>query len=91
MSNYNICVYYAVSENYYTMEIHHGGYFHTMPDGTKKYKIAKFNNLGEKLYLDGLDPDKIPWVEFSSIAWELGYREKPISYHFKLPRISCSE
>lgn len=53
--------------------------------------LIQFNKLGEKLHLDGLDPDKIAWVEFNNIAWELGYREKPISYHFKLPRTSCSE
>lgn len=61
-----------------------------MPDGTKKYKIALFNKLGGVCYLDGLDADEFAWVEFNNIAWELGYREKPISYHYKLPgTLSC--
>lgn len=62
------------------MEIHHGGYFDSMPDGSKKYKIAKFNKLGGVCYIDGLDVDQLTWVEFNNIAWELGYREKLISY-----------
>lgn len=62
-----------------------------MVNGTKKYKLAKFNKLGRKLYLDGLDPEKFSWVELNNIAWELGYREKPISYHFKLSRTTCTE
>ncbi|XP_024198879.2 uncharacterized protein LOC112202183 [Rosa chinensis] len=74
----------------FTMEIHHGGYFDSMPDGTKKYKIARFNKLGGVCYLDGLDADELALVEFNNIAWELGYREKPISYHYKLPgTLSC--
>ncbi|KAK9921819.1 hypothetical protein M0R45_030315 [Rubus argutus] len=80
-----------IPEGCYTMEIFHGGYFDKQLDGTKKYKLARFNKLGGKLYLDGLDQDKISWVEFNNIAWELGYREKPISYHFKVPRTSCNE
>ncbi|XP_062023323.1 uncharacterized protein LOC133739555 [Rosa rugosa] len=79
-----------ISNEYFTMEIHHGGYFDKMPDGTKKYKIAKFNKLGGVLYYDGLDPEKLTWVELDNIAWELGYREKPISYCYKLPgTLSC--
>ncbi|XP_024191833.2 uncharacterized protein LOC112195847 [Rosa chinensis] len=74
----------------FTMEIHHGGYFDSMPDGTKKYKIARLNKLGGVCYLDGLDADELALVEFNNIAWELGYREKPISYHYKLPgTLSC--
>ena len=37
-------------------------------------------------YLDGVDPEKCCWVEFNNIAWDLGYRVRPISYWFKLPR-----
>lgn len=73
------------------MEIHHGGYIDKMPDGTKKYRVARFNKDGGKIWLDGLDPDKIAWTEFGNIAWDLGYREKPISYYFKIPRTSCNE
>ncbi|KAK9922553.1 hypothetical protein M0R45_031014 [Rubus argutus] len=80
-----------IPEGCYTMEIFHGGYFDKQLDRTKKYKLAKFNKLGGKLYLDELDPKKISWVEFNNIAWELGYREKPISYHFKIPRTTCNE
>ncbi|XP_040368611.1 uncharacterized protein LOC121050997 [Rosa chinensis] len=71
--------------------IHHGGYFDKMPDGRKKYKVARFNKDGGRIWLDGLDPDKIAWTEFGNIAWDLGYREKPISYYFKLPRTLCNE
>ncbi|XP_062016058.1 uncharacterized protein LOC133732511 [Rosa rugosa] len=80
-----------IPEDLYTMEIHHGGYFDKMPDGTKKYRVARFNKDGGKIWLDGLDPDKIAWTEFGNIAWDLGYREKPISYYFKIPRTSCNE
>ncbi|XP_062007943.1 uncharacterized protein LOC133724968 [Rosa rugosa] len=73
------------------MEIHHGGYFDKMPDGTKKYKVARFNKDGGKIWLDGLDPDLIAWTEFGNIAWDLGYREKPISYFYKMPRTYCNE
>ncbi|XP_061993803.1 uncharacterized protein LOC133711718 [Rosa rugosa] len=62
-----------------------------MPDGTKKYKVARFNKDGGKIWLDGLDPDKIAWTEFGNIAWDLGYREKPISYYYKMPRTYCNE
>ncbi|XP_062010891.1 uncharacterized protein LOC133727313 [Rosa rugosa] len=80
-----------IPENLYTMEIFHGGYFDKKLDGTWKYKVPKFNKLGGKIYLDGLDPDLISWVEMNNIAHALGYREKPISYHFKIPRTPPNE
>lgn len=46
----------------------------------KKYKGGSVH------YLDGVDPKKCCWVEFNNIAWDLGYRVRPISYWFKLPR-----
>ena len=49
------------------MKIFHGGYYDKQLDGRKTYKFARFNKLGGKLYLDGLDPDKISWVEFNNI------------------------
>ncbi|KAL6228068.1 hypothetical protein ACLB2K_002022 [Fragaria x ananassa] len=68
------------------MEIFHRGYFNKKLDGKKKYKVPRFNKTGGKIYLDGLDPEKISWVEMNNIAYTLGYREKPISYHFKVPK-----
>lgn len=62
-----------------------------MTNVTKKYKLAKFNKLGGKLYLNGLNPENFSWVELNNIAWEFGYREKPISYHFKLPRTTSNK
>ncbi|KAM5551442.1 hypothetical protein ABKV19_026333 [Rosa sericea] len=55
------------------------------------YKVARFNKDGGKIWLDGLDPDKIAWTEFGNISWDLGYREKPISYYYKMPRTYYNE
>ncbi|KAK9911749.1 hypothetical protein M0R45_035641 [Rubus argutus] len=57
-----------VQNEIFTMEIHHGGYFDSMLDGTKKYKIARFNKLGGVCYLDDMDADQLAWVEFNNIA-----------------------
>ncbi|KAL6218254.1 hypothetical protein ACLB2K_011469 [Fragaria x ananassa] len=73
------------------MEIHHGGYFHKLPNGMKKYKVPRFNKDGGTIWLDGLDRDKISWMEFENIAWDFGYKEKPISYYFKIPKTTCNE
>lgn len=73
------------------MEIHHGGYFDKQLDGSKKYKVARFSKTAGKIYLDGLDPELMSFIELNNIAYDLGYREKPISYHFKLPRTTCNE
>lgn len=82
---FDVYFFTTANDDCYTLEIYHGGFFAHMPGESKKYKIARFNSLGGKLYLDGLDPDKISWVEINNIAWDLGYREKPISYCYKLP------
>lgn len=42
-------------------------------------------------YLDGVDPEKCSWVECNNIAYDLGYRVRPISYWYKLPRCGKSE
>ena len=68
------------------MEIYHGGYFESDLDGTKKYKVPSFVKTWGKVYLDGLDEKEFSWVEMNNIAYALGYRELPISYHFKQPR-----
>ena len=81
----------SVSDDQYILEIHHGGYFDKQLDGSKKYKVARFSKTAGKIYLDGLDPDLMSFIELNNIAYDLGYREKPISYHFKLPRTTSNE
>lgn len=88
---FDVFFFTTANNDFYTLEIYHGGFFAHMPGESKKYKIARFNSLGGKLYLDGLDPDKISWVEINNIAWDLGYREKPISYCYKLPGTLCGQ
>jgi len=50
-------------DNLFTMEIHHEGFFNKALDGTNKYKVPKFNKLGGKIWMDGVDPEMMPWVE----------------------------
>ncbi|KAL6137470.1 hypothetical protein ACLB2K_062762 [Fragaria x ananassa] len=73
------------------MEILHGGYWDKQLDEKRKYKILRFNKFGGKVYLDGLDPEKISWVEMNNIVYALGYIEKHISYHFKIPQTLANE
>ncbi|KAL6219455.1 hypothetical protein ACLB2K_007214 [Fragaria x ananassa] len=80
-----------VAENLFTLEIHHGGFFNKALDGTKKYKVPKFNKLGGKIWMDGLDPEMMSWVELNNMAYQLGYWELPISYHFKIPGTTTNE
>jgi hypothetical protein len=46
---------------------------------------------GSVHYLDGVDPETCSWVECNNMAYDLGYRVRPISYWYKLPRTTKSE
>ena len=41
--------------------------------------------------MDGLDPEMMSWVELNNMAYQLGYWELPISYHFKIPGTTTNE
>jgi hypothetical protein len=85
---YGFCsIYLAANKDCFTFEIHHGGFFYhlDMDKERKKYKN------GYTHYLDEIDPEKCSWVELNNIAWDLGYRSRPISYWYKLPRVPASD
>ncbi|KAK9929735.1 hypothetical protein M0R45_026821 [Rubus argutus] len=69
----------------FTLEIHHGGYWMHLDNERRKYKGGSVH------YLDGVDPETCSWVECNNMAYDLGYRVRPISYWYKLPRTTKSE
>ncbi|KAK9951035.1 hypothetical protein M0R45_006497 [Rubus argutus] len=69
----------------FTLEIHHGGYWMHLDNERRKYKGGSVH------YLDGVDPETCSWVECNNMAYDLGYRVRPISYWYKLPRMTKSE
>ncbi|KAK9932939.1 hypothetical protein M0R45_020158 [Rubus argutus] len=46
---------------------------------------------GSVHYLDGVDPETCSWVKCNNMAYDLGYRVRPISYWYKLPRKTKNE
>lgn len=66
-------------DNCFTLEIHHGGRFVRLGSGSRHYRG------GEEVWIDEVDPDTISWICLNCMAEDLGYREPPMTYWFKIP------
>ncbi|XP_024167940.1 uncharacterized protein LOC112174404 isoform X2 [Rosa chinensis] len=60
-------------------EIHHGGRFFKLGNGSRHYRG------GEVVWIDRNDPDTTSWPCLNCMAEDLGYREPPMTYWFKIP------
>lgn len=67
------------SADWFTLDVHHGGRFYRLANGNRQYRG------GELVSIDNLDPDKTSWPCLNCFAKDLGYREPPMTYWFKVP------